>query len=56
MPFGIETGEPAKLTGIFNPVSSEVTAAEAKRSSINAFGIAYEGKSAFSRSSFSWAA
>jgi hypothetical protein len=55
VPFGIETGEPAKLTGIFNPVSSEVTAAEAKRSSINAFGIAYEGKSGLS-SEFSWAA
>jgi hypothetical protein len=55
VPFGIETGEPAKLTGIFNPVSSEVTAAEAKRSSINAFGIAYEGKSGLS-SEFAWAA
>ena len=55
VPFGIETGEPAKLTGIFNPVSSEVTAAEAQRSSINAFGISYEGKSGLS-SEFAWAA
>ena len=44
MPFGIETGQPVKLTGVFHPVGSELTAAEAKRSSINAFGIAYEGK------------
>ena len=32
VPFGVETGEPAKLTGIFHPVASELTAAEAKRS------------------------
>lgn len=55
VPFGIETGKPAKLTGIFHPVSSEVTAAEAKRSSINAFGIQYEGKTGLS-APFSWAA
>jgi len=55
VPFGIETGQPAKLTGIFHPVSSEVTAAEAKRSSINAFGIQYEGKTGLS-APFSWAA
>jgi hypothetical protein len=55
VPFGIETGEPAKLTGIFNPVGSELTAAEAQRSSINAFGISYEGKSGLS-SEFAWAA
>jgi hypothetical protein len=55
VPFGIETGQPVKLTGIFHPVGSELTAAEAKRSSINAFGIEYEGKSGLS-SEFSWAA
>jgi hypothetical protein len=55
VPFGIETGKPARLTGIFHPVSSEVTAAEAKRSSINAFGIQYEGKTGLS-APFSWAA
>jgi len=55
VPFGVETGEPAKLTGIFHPVASEVTAAEAKRSSISAFGIEYEGKTGLS-SAFSWAA
>jgi len=55
VPFGIETGEPARLSGIFNPTGSEVTAAEATRSKINAFGIEYEGKSGLS-STFSWAA
>jgi hypothetical protein len=55
VPFGIETGEPARLTGVFHPVASELTAAEAKRSSISAFGIEYEGKTGLS-SPFSWAA
>ena len=55
VPFGIETGEPALLTGIFHPVASELTAAEATRSKIDAFGISYEGKTGLS-SRFSWAA
>jgi hypothetical protein len=55
VPFGIETGEPARLTGIFHPVASELTAAEAKRSKISAFGIEFEGKTGLS-SAFSWAA
>jgi hypothetical protein len=55
VPFGIETGEPVKLTGVFYPVGSELTAAEAQRSEINAFGISYEGKNGLS-SEFSWAA
>jgi len=55
VPFGIESGEPARLTGIFHPAGSDLTAAEAKRSKISAFGIEYEGKSALS-SAFSWAA
>jgi hypothetical protein len=56
VPFGVESGQPAKLTGIFHPAGSELTVARAKRSSIDAFGIQYEGKSAFSRSPFQWAA
>ena len=56
VPFGVESGEPARLTGIFHPAGSELTVAHATRSKIDAFGIAYEGKSAFSRSQFSWAA
>jgi hypothetical protein len=55
VPFGIETGEPAHLTGLFHPVGSDLIAAEATRSQINAFGIEYEGKSGLS-SPFSWAA
>jgi hypothetical protein len=54
--FGVESGEPAKLTGIFHPAGDELTIARATRSKIDAFGIQYEGKSAFSRSQFSWAA
>jgi hypothetical protein len=56
VPFGVESGEPARLTGIFHPAGSELTVARATRSSINAFGIEFEGKSGFSRSDFSWAA
>ena len=56
VPFGAETGEPARLAGIFHPAGSEFRAAEAKRTKINAFGIEYEGKSALSASEFSWAA
>ena len=55
VPFGVETGQPAKVTGIFHPVGPELTIARATRSNINAFGIQYEGKSAFSTSQFSWA-
>ena len=55
VPFGIETGEPVRLTGVFHPAGSELTAAEATRSQISAFGIEYEGKTGLS-SAFSWAA
>ncbi len=55
VPFGVESGEPARLTGIFHPAGSELTIAKATRSSIDAFGIAYEGRSGFS-SRFTWAA
>jgi hypothetical protein len=56
VPFGVENGEPARLTGIFHPAGSELTVAHATRSEINVFGIQYEGKSAFSVSEFAWAA
>ena len=56
VPFGVESGEPARLVGIFHPAGPDLTVAQATRSSINAFGIAYEGKAAFSRSEFAWAA
>jgi hypothetical protein len=56
VPFGVESGEPARLVGIFHPASSELTISRATRSRINAFGIEYEGKAGFSSSQFSWAA
>jgi hypothetical protein len=56
VPFGVESGEPAKITGIFSPAGPDLTIARATRSNIDAFGISYEAKSAFSRSQFSWAA
>lgn len=56
VPFGVETGEPAKVTGIFHPVGSELTISRATRSQINAFGIQYEGRAGFSSSKFAWAA
>ena len=56
VPFGVETGEPVRLVGMFHPVSSEFNAAEATRSQISAFGIEYEGKTGISTAEFSWAA
>jgi hypothetical protein len=55
VPFGVESGQPARITGIFHPVGSDLTIAKATRSNISAFGVAYEGKAAFS-SPFAWAA
>lgn len=56
VPFGLESGEPARLSGIFHPAGSELTISKATRARVNAFGIEYEGKSGFSASHFSWAA
>ncbi len=56
VPFGVETGQPARVTGVFHPAGSELTISRATRSNIDAFGIQYEGKSGFSTSQFSWAA
>ena len=56
VPFGVETGEPVRFSGMFHPAGSDLTMAEAKRSKINAFGIEYEGKTGLSKSEFSWAA
>jgi hypothetical protein len=57
VPFGIETGEPARLVGIFHPVGSELTVAKADADSgLSSFGLTLQngGKSAFS-SRFAWA-
>jgi hypothetical protein len=56
VPFGVETGRPIRFDGMFHPVGSDLTMAEAKRSRINAFGIEYEGKTGLSTAEFSWAA
>jgi len=56
VPFGVESGEPARITGIFHPAGSELTISRATRSSINAFGIQYEAKAGFSATEFAWAA
>ena len=56
VPFGVETGEPVRFSGMFHPVASDLTMAEAKRSRIDAFGIQFEGKTGLSTSEFSWAA
>jgi hypothetical protein len=56
VPFGVETGEPVRFNGMFHPVGSDLTMAEAKRSRINGFGIEFEGKTGLSKPEFSWAA
>jgi hypothetical protein len=56
VPFGVETGQPVRLVGVFHPAGSEFNAAEAKRSRISAFGIEYEAKTGISASEFAWAA
>jgi len=56
VPFGVETGQPIRFNGMFHPVGSDLTMAEAKRSNINAFGISFQGKTGLSKAEFSWAA
>ena len=55
VPFGVETGEPGRLTGIFHPAGSELTIAKATESDVHAFGIelANVGGSGFSHK-FAW--
>lgn len=56
VPFGVETGEPVRFAGMFHPVGSDLTMAEAKRSRIDAYGIRYEGRTGLSTADFSWSA
>jgi hypothetical protein len=53
--FGVETGEPARLVGIFHPAGSDLTVGQAKESDVEAFGIelANVGGSGFS-AHFAW--
>ena len=58
VPFGSESGKPARLVDIFHPANSELNLARAKRSRVNAFGMQFAnepGTSGFS-TKFSWAA
>jgi hypothetical protein len=58
VPFGVEDGAPAQLSGIFHPVGSELTIAKAEsESGLSAFGIdaGGGGKAGFSHQ-FAWAA
>src|SRR5215218_3691462 len=56
VPFGVETGEPVRFSGMFHPVGSDLTMAEATRSRISALGIEFAGKSGLSKSDFAWSA
>jgi hypothetical protein len=56
VPFGVETGAPARITGVFHPAGSEFVVAKAKSADISLFGIEYQGKSALTSAQFSWAA
>jgi hypothetical protein len=56
VPFGVEDGRPVRFDGMFHPVGSDLTMAEAKRSQIDAFGIRYDGRTGLSKYDFSWAA
>jgi hypothetical protein len=53
--FGVENGEPAQLTNIGHPAGSTLTISKPTRANVDAFGIAYEGHSGFSKSDFAWA-
>jgi hypothetical protein len=55
VPFGVDSGQPVKFSGMFHPVAPDLTMAEARRSRISAFGIEYEGRTGLSTSDFSWA-
>ncbi|UQX88693.1 DUF1326 domain-containing protein [Jatrophihabitans telluris] len=56
VPFGVETGRPVRFDGMFHPVGSDLTMAEARRSRINAFGVEYEAKTGLSTAEFAWSA
>jgi hypothetical protein len=56
VPFGVEDGRPVRFDGMFHPVGSDLTMAEAQRSQIDAFGISYEGRTGLSKAEFAWAA
>ena len=54
VPYGKEDGQPIKFDGMFHPIASDLTMAEAVHTEINAFGISYQGKTGVSYSNFTW--
>jgi hypothetical protein len=58
VPFGVENGQPAEVTGVFHPVGSTLTIAKSPEDSgVEAFGITFGGggKAGFSHR-FAWSA
>lgn len=57
VPFGIETGEAIRLTGVFHPAGSNVILGQAGASKLNAFGLQPDlaGKAGFA-TPFAWSA
>lgn len=57
VPFGSETGEPVRMTGVFHPAGPELTIAKAGASRVSVFGMQPElaGKAGFS-ANFAWSA
>jgi hypothetical protein len=55
VPFGSESGEPARYAGIFSPAGSELNVSKATRAKVTVFGVDLAGddKAAFS-TAFSW--
>lgn len=55
VPFGVETGEPARLAGIFHPLGSELTISKGGESTLSVFGLtpALAGQAGFS-TAFAW--
>jgi hypothetical protein len=55
VPFGSDSGEPARVADVFHPAGSELNVSKATRSKVTVFGLdlAQEGKSGFS-TAFSW--
>jgi len=57
VPFGVETGEPARMVGVFHPAGSDLTIGKAGESRVSVFGLTptLAGQSGFS-ARFAWSA
>jgi len=57
VPFGVETGQPAQITGVFHPANSTLTVGKARTSQISAFGLEFSNEGKWGASApFSWSA